>query len=59
MFCRPTASAGSASGRRKTTSVARQGQIAREAFFRGVEPEDRRNVLALRRDEPGNDVRTV
>jgi len=29
----------SASERRKTTSVARHGQIACEAFFRGVEPE--------------------
>ena len=34
----------------KTTSVARQGQTAREAFFRGVEPEARRNTLAIRRD---------
>jgi len=39
VFCGPTASGASASERRKTASVARQGQIARETFFRGVEPE--------------------
>ena len=42
MFCQPTVSGASASDRRKTTRLC-------EEFFRGVEPEARRNMLAVRR----------